>query len=78
MMTPLVTPALAPELLPAVAFPYVADEQCMCCWYVLHPTLPYPEEWSSTVCEGHAAWYIEQLAVRRAAKLARQKEARHG
>ena len=72
---PIVTPALAPALIPAVALPYVANEWRMCCWYVLHPAHPYPEHWSSTVCPGHTAWYMEQLAVRRAAKLARRESA---
>ena len=41
-------------------------EQCCYCWYVLHPTLPYPEQWSSTICTNHENWILDQLAARRA------------
>ncbi len=64
--SPHVTPALTPARIPPVAFP---DEQCMCCWYVLHPTLPYPEDWSSTLCAGHDAWYEVQRLARRARRM---------
>jgi len=63
---PHVTPALAPALIPGVAVP---DERCMCCWYVLHPDMPYPDEWSSTLCAGHDAWYEMKRLARRARRL---------
>ncbi len=62
-VAPQVTPAIAPALIPGVAVP---DERCMCCWYVLHPHMPYPEAWSSTLCAGHVAWYEVKRLVRRA------------
>jgi len=40
--------------------------QCAYCWYVLNPSLPYPESWSSTICPNHENWILNQLATRRA------------
>ncbi|GCE24224.1 hypothetical protein [Dictyobacter kobayashii] len=28
-------------------------EQCAWCWKYMHPDLPYPEHWSSTICAQH-------------------------
>jgi len=65
-----VTPALSPARIPPVALP---DERCMCCWYVLHPDQPYPEDWSSTLCPGHDAWYETQRLARRARRTHHQE-----
>jgi hypothetical protein len=51
------------------------DEHCAWCWQAIHPTLPYPETWSSTICSAHADLMIERHArlrlLRPAAKEAR-------
>lgn len=60
---------LAPADIPAVGTP---DPECMCCWYVLHPDQPYPEDWSSTVCQAHADWYVSQLPASREQRRARR------
>ena len=65
-----VTPAMAPTHIPPVALP---DETCMCCWYVLHADKPYPEDWSSTLCVGHDAWYKTQRLARLARRANRQE-----
>lgn len=54
---------MQPEHIPAVALPF---EHCMYCWYVLHPTLNYPETWSSTCCHEHSIWVLAQYARVRA------------
>lgn len=53
---------LPPAQIPAVALPI---EECMYCWYVLHPQQSYPEAWSSTCCLGHRTWIETQLLARR-------------
>jgi hypothetical protein len=59
------------ERIPPAANPV---EECCYCWYVLHPTLSYPETWSSTVCEEHSLWMLaEHVALR-----ARRSGARQG
>ena len=49
----MITAPLSPECIVMVACP---DERCMYCWYLLHPTDPYPADWSSTCCAEHRAW----------------------
>ena len=56
---------MQPERIPAVALPL---EHCMYCWYVLHPTLNFPEIWSSTCCPEHSAWMLAQYARIRAGR----------
>jgi hypothetical protein len=56
---------MKPERIPAVALPL---ERCVYCWYILHPTLTYPETWSSTCCTEHSAWMLVQYARIRAAR----------
>jgi len=34
--------------------------QCVCCWQRLYPGQPYPAQWSSTLCAGHAEWTKQQ------------------
>ena len=41
------------DAVPAVPVPV---ERCAWCWYVLHPTCPYPLSWSSMCCAAHASW----------------------
>lgn len=40
-------------------------EQCAWCWPLLYPGQPYPQEWSSTICVEHAAWFERLRAGRR-------------
>lgn len=52
-----------------VTYPHVPFglEKCMYCWYIRHRG-NYPEEWSSTVCVGHALWHRHKLRHRRLEK----------
>jgi len=54
-----ILPALRPERIPAAQAPV---ERCCYCWYILHPTTPYPEDWSSTICDEHSSWILIQYA----------------
>ena len=54
---------MTPEAIPPVPHPV---ERCCYCWYVLHPTISYPEAWSSTVCDEHSLWVLAQLTAVRA------------
>ncbi len=47
--------------IPDVAKPV---EQCCYCWYKLHGDRPYPEQWSSTICNPHSTWLVQRLARR--------------
>ncbi len=51
---------LQPESIPPTPHPV---ERCCYCWYVLHPTISYPEAWSSTVCDEHSLWVLAQRAA---------------
>ena len=59
---------MKPENIPAVSAPVI---DCCYCWYVVHPAMPFPESWSSTICDGHSAWLLAQLARRRDHRLGR-------
>ncbi len=61
--------AMQPELIPATSAPV---EDCCYCWYVLHPCMPFPESWTSTICTDHSAWLLAQLARRREQRLREQ------
>lgn len=65
-----IAPMMAQNIL-QVAQP---QEQCMYCWYMLHPSQPYPEAWSSTCCSSHSAWLINLSAERRAHRRAATPE----
>ncbi len=54
--------AMPPQDILIVAQPM---EQCCYCWYTLHPGVPYPEEWSSTICPGHVTWLLAIAGERR-------------
>lgn len=60
-------PPMTPARIPPVVAPI---EACCYCWYVLHPTRPYPPEWSSTICAEHSVWVLSQHAAIRAARRA--------
>jgi hypothetical protein len=66
---------MKPQCIPAVALPL---EHCMYCWYVLHPTMPYPESWSSTCCSEHSAWIMAQYARIRALRKSEVPGSVHG
>lgn len=57
----------------SVAYPV---EQCIYCWYLLNQETPYPEQWSSTCCQAHCSWLLEQLATRREARANAERETR--
>ncbi len=57
--------SIAPQNILSVVQPL---EECCYCWYLLHPDLPYPEDWSSTICTNHENWILTQLAARRASQ----------
>lgn len=61
---------LAPERIPPVLLPV---ERCCYCWYVLHPTIPYPAAWSSTICDAHTGWILAQHTLIRARRVAQQR-----
>ena len=56
-----------PRQIPPVAVP---DEHCAWCWPSLHPGQTYPEQWSSTICEGHSASIQAQHARLRIQRIA--------
>lgn len=56
-----ITPAIPAAAIPVVAVP---EPTCMCCWYTLNPVKPFPESWSSTVCEPHANWLLSRRRSR--------------
>lgn len=51
--------------IPPVASPV---ERCAWCWPVLHPGVPYPGQWSSTICAEHSAWILAKHAVMRSTR----------
>lgn len=63
-----------PSISPAQIPPVIAlDPQCAWCWPIIHPGLPYPESWSSTCCDAHAAWILVQHTQIKAQRLARKE-----
>jgi hypothetical protein len=59
------------ERMVTAAIPDVAKpvEQCCYCWHRLHGEKPYPEQWSSTICNAHSHWLVQRLAEQRAMRL---------
>jgi len=65
-------PALRPvQGIPLSTTPLI---DCAWCWPLLHPDLPYPEQWSSTICETHSAWMLERHVQLRVARKHATKE----
>ena len=65
---------MKPERIPAVVLPL---ERCVYCWYVLHPTITYPQTWSSTCCSEHSAWMLAQYARIRAGRTSEVPDSAH-
>lgn len=53
---------MASETIPSAEF---SMQDCAWCWQAEHPTIPFPEHWSSTICAEHEDWLLARLATRR-------------
>lgn len=59
-------------MLPIVAVTSLTErrEKCAWCWARRYPGVPYPEEWSSTLCLECHARILAESACRKAARAA--------
>lgn len=53
-----------------ITIPSMAEirEKCAWCWPERHPGEPYPEEWSSTICQECSAHVVAERARIKAAR----------
>ena len=56
-------PPISARIIPIALHPV---ERCVCCWKNVHPRKPYPSDWSSTLCDVHREWTMEQRRSRHA------------